>query len=283
MIYVREDNIMRMRKAVTALASGLLVAGLALSGCTASKSATASGPSTGGHLTKILKAKKIEIGVLASAEPYSYKSPSGGYQGFDIDIANALAKSLGAKADFIPVTDVSRIPALQADKVDVVIAAMAAKDSRAQQINLTRPYLLASTLIAVKKSSGLKSYSDLDGKKVAATQGSVGDNTLRTEFPKASPVDFTSFADSAQAVKSGKASAVISDSVTIGQLVAGDPSLEVLAGPPIDPAFVAMGIRKGDFEWLTYVNNFIMNYNISAAGQASYKKWIHQDMPTYLY
>ena len=256
---------------------------VALAGCTSNNSVNDGGNTTASsHLTKILKSKTIRIGVLTTAAPYSFKSPSGQYEGFDIDIANALATSLGAKADFVAVTDVSRIPAVQADRVDVVIAAMGIKDARAQQISFSTPYLMASTQIATRKDGKIKSYNDLDGTKVASTQGSQGSDALKTQFSKALPVEFASFADSAQAIKSKKVDSVISDNVTINALIQSDPSLELLAGPPINPGYTGMGVVTGDWVWLQYLNTFIRNYDISGPGHASYLKWIGQDMPASL-
>jgi polar amino acid transport system substrate-binding protein len=258
-----------------------------VAGCSGSTGSTSSGGSpqasiASSHLGKIIKAKKIRIGVQSDAAPYASRNAQGKYEGVDIDIATALATALNAVPDFVPVTDTSRIPSLQADKIDIIIAALGVNTTRAQQLTYTSPYLLGTTLFAVKKSSGIESYADLNGKSVAASQGSIGLVLLKSDFPKVKPLVLAGFADGAQALASGKAQALISDDVTIGQLVESDPSLKVIPGRPLQPSWVAMGVTTGDQIWLNYVNNFIRTYNISDAGQQSYQKWLHHAMPTNL-
>ncbi|HET7355783.1 MAG TPA: transporter substrate-binding domain-containing protein [Nocardioidaceae bacterium] len=258
---------------------------LATAGCTSS-SADAGGSGSQGpsesHLQKVLSSHKIRIGVQTEAAPWGVKESDGSYQGFDIDIANALGEALGAKVQFVPETNESRIPSIQADKVDVVIASFTATDERAQQVEFTIPYAAGGTLIAVPKDSPIHSYADLDGKSVSASRGSIGESILESEFPKAKPALFNSFADSVQALKSGKVDALIENNVIVPDLVRKDPNLRVLQGDVLNPSLMAFGIQQGDQIWYAYLNNFIRNYNVSGENEKASEKWLHQPMPDFL-
>lgn len=256
----------------------------ATAGCTSAGAQTSSGGSaaSNSHLTRILKSKTIKIAVQSEAAPWGVQQSDGHYEGFDIDIANALGKALGAKVEFTAATNESRIPLLQADKVDVVIASFTATNERAQQVAFTVPYAAGGTLIAVPANSSIHSYADLKGKTVSASRGSIGEAILTSHFPDATPSLFNSFADSVQALKSGKVDALIENNVIVPELVSKDPSLRILEGPVLEPSLMSMGIQQGDQVWMDYLNTFIRNYNVSGENDASSQKWLHQPMPDFL-
>jgi polar amino acid transport system substrate-binding protein len=164
----------------------------------------------------------------------------------------------------------------------VVIASFTATDTRAQQVGFTIPYASGGTLIAVAASSPIKSYSDLNGKSVSASRGSIGEAILKSQFPKVNPVLFNSFADSVQALKSNKVDALIENNVVTPELAATDSSIKVLAGPVLQPALMSLGVQQGDQVWMNYLNTFIRNYNINGENEAASQKWLHQAMPDFL-
>ena len=258
---------------------------LATAGCTSSTAASGGsggqGPSQS-HLQQVLSSHKIRIGVQTEAAPWGVKESDGSYQGFDIDIAKALGKALGAQVQFVPETNESRIPSILADKVDVVIASFTASDDRSQQVEFTIPYAAGGTLIAVPKDSPIHSYADLAGKSISASRGSIGEGILENEFPQAKPALYNSFADSVQALKSGKVDGLIENNVIVPDLVRKDSNLRVLDGPVLDPALMSFGIQQGDEVWQQYLDNFIRNYNVSGENEAASEKWLNQPMPDFL-
>lgn len=265
------------------LLAGVVAAlAVATAGCTSSNASAGSSPSSDSHLTQVLKSKTIKIAVQSEAAPWGVLKSDGSYEGFDIDIANALGESLGAKVKFVSATNESRIPLLQADKVDVVIASFTATDERAQQVGFTVPYAVGGTLIAVPADSPIKSYDDLAGKSVSASRGSIGEAILKSHFPQAKPALYNSFADSVQALKSHKVDALIENNVIVPDLVRKDHSLKILDGPVLEPSLMSMGIQQGDQVWMNYLNTFIRNYNVSGQNEASSQKWLHQPMPDFL-
>lgn len=270
------------KKLLVALASVLALG--AAAGCTSSSGAAKAGSATSGdsHLDRVLKSKEIKIAVQSEAAPWGVLQSSGKYEGFDIDIANALGKSLGAKVKFVSTTNESRIPLLQADKVDVVIASFTATDERAQSVAFTIPYAAGGTLVAVPANSSIKSYADLAGKSVSASRGSIGETILKAHFPKAKPALFNSFADSVQALKSHKVDALIENNVIVPELASKDPSIRVLKGDVLEPSLMSMGIQQGDQKWMNYLDTFIRNYNVSGENEAASQKWLHQPMPSFL-
>ena len=127
---------------------------------------------------KIAAAKKLTVGVKFDQPGFGLKDPaSGKVDGFDIAIAKEIGKALGLSEDQIEFTEAvsaNRIPFLQEDKVDLVIATMTINADRKKQIDFSRPYYLAGQSILVKKDdTAIKSVDDLNGKKVCSVQGST--------------------------------------------------------------------------------------------------------------
>jgi polar amino acid transport system substrate-binding protein len=267
-----------MRRGIRAAIAALVATtALVLAGCTSSGQA---GPTQNSTLTKVLNSKKLTIGVFADAPPYGVMNSSGEYQGFDIDKARALADSLGADVQFVSTINASRIPMLETGKADVIIAALTNLDERAQVVALTRPYASEGQLVVVPADSPIQGYDDLAGRTVAATRGSVPATILETEFPQAKPSLFEAVADSIQALRSGKVDALMESTAVVAEIRASQKdAVRVLDAPPLAPSFVSFGVKMGDQLWLNYLNNFILNYNISKAANESYNKWLGMDVP----
>lgn len=261
------------------LVSALTMA-LALAGCTSTSNSTQTSGAVDSHLTQILKSKTIKIAVLPDVPPWGSLNTSGAYEGIDIDVANALAKSLGAKIQYVNTTGANRIPLLQTDKVDLVAAAMSNTDQRAQLVEMTRPYAGDGILVVVPKGSNLNSYSQLDGMTAAVPRGSAEEQLMQTQFPKVKLTEFDNVADATQAFKTGKvqifptSAALANDLVkTTGQLLNSDVQ---------GLALVALAVKPGDQLWLNYLNNFIGNYVITSAADASYMKWLNSKVPDFI-
>jgi len=148
---------------------------------------------------------------------------------------------------------------------------------------MSEPYAASSTVFMVPAGSPVASYADLDGKSVATSRGSVGEQILKANFPNAKIAGFNTTAASIQALKSGKVDALIENNAIIGGLVKNEPSaFQVLKGDPIRPALFSIGAKQGDQTWLNYINNFIRNYTISGQNEASLQKWFGLDLPPVL-
>jgi polar amino acid transport system substrate-binding protein len=270
-----------MRKATSKLLVIPAIAlALTLAGCGTSPEASgkAGGGATTSHLDKILESGKIKIAVKADTVPWGQQQANGEYEGYDIDLAHALGEALGAEVELVTTTNETRIPLLQTDKVDVVIANFSATAERAQSIEFTEPYFMASISLDVPVDSPIKTYADLDGKKVSVSRGSTQEVALRKQFPNVEAVLFGSYADALQAIKSKKVDAVIQNTDIMEKLAQDDPNFRVLEGPKLNPVGLSMGVQRGDQAWLNFLNTFIENWNDGGDNQAATQKWVGMDM-----
>jgi polar amino acid transport system substrate-binding protein len=131
-------------------------------------------------LEEILCNGEIKIGVRSDYRLFS-ELKDGTYSGYEIDIADAIAKKLGVQAKFIPVTSSNQIRRLAAGEVDMILATMAHTTERDKVVHSIRPHYYASpTTIVGKKNTVVRDWSDLREKAICVPIG----NFSNIEFSK---------------------------------------------------------------------------------------------------
>jgi polar amino acid transport system substrate-binding protein len=254
---------------------------LLISGCS-SQSSTGPSQNSDSRLDKIIKAKKIRIATYADSPGWSVLNAKGEYEGFDPDISRKLAEALGVEIEFVTTDGVNRIPLLESDKVDVAISVFTPTNERAKSINFTIPYSAAGLVPMYPKDKPISSWDDLSGKKVSVSKGSTGDLALTKYYPESQIVRFDATADAFLALKTGKVDVFVEEDGIILDLLKKNPEFQSLPGQPFKSSYIAMGVKKGDQEWLNYLNQFIRNLNYSGEGAELYKNWFGVKAPKML-
>jgi polar amino acid transport system substrate-binding protein len=241
------------RRMLIAVVAGLLVGGWF------------TGPTfadTGGTLEEIKKRGTLRVAVAPTLPPWAMRAKDGGIIGFEIDVATRLAEEMGVKVEFVPSVWDGLIPGLLSGKSDIIISAMTMTPARNLTINFTDSYASAGMHIAASKklAAGFKSIEDFNKPSVtiAAMRGSTTVVAAQRLMPKATVRQFEDEALMVQEVINGRAHAFLAS--------APRPGFEVMANPdalflPIPDPFIrsaeAMGVRKGDPDFLNLLNNWI--------------------------
>lgn len=131
----------------------------------------------------IVKAGRIRVAIAVGTPLFSYYDAGGQLVGSDVETATRLAKDLGVKLEVVAVPNAARIPTLQADKVDIVVADLAITPERAKTIDFSPPYAASTLIVAAPKSVAVRGYADLAGKHVGVTRATVND-TLTSQGAK---------------------------------------------------------------------------------------------------
>jgi polar amino acid transport system substrate-binding protein len=166
--------------------------------------------STAGAVTpdEIVKRGSVRIGVLSGVPVYGTVDEKGNPAGYDIDVARVLAAQLGVKAELVPLTPPSRIPALQAGKIDFLVATLAATPERAKAVMFTQPYSAFQMVIVAPQGAGLNKMADLAAKRVGVNRGSSQESALlRAAIPGLQVVRYQDDATVLQAMLAGQVDA----------------------------------------------------------------------------
>lgn len=147
--------------------------------------------------------------------PFEMIDEKGKIIGFDIDIAQELAKAMKVKLEILPVQWDGIIPALQTKKVDAIIAGMSITKERAKVISFSIPYFKTGLgLLVNEKHKGMTTWKDLDvkGNKIGVMLGMASDLYAEKFFKNAEVMKFTNdSATMATAVASGRLDAAMHD------------------------------------------------------------------------
>jgi ABC-type amino acid transport substrate-binding protein len=234
------------------------------------------GGAEAGTLQDIKARGKLLAGVKTDFPPFGFVDEKGVNKGFDVDMAKAIAKELFGKEDaveFVAVTSGNRIAFLTTNKIDIILASMTITEERKKVIDYSIPYFMSGHLILVHKDSPITKYQDLAGKKIATTQGSTGDIVIGELVPTADRIKFQHNSESLQSLKDRRVDAFVQDDVLLIDLQKRNPELKIVGWPPFRPAPYGLGVRKGDKEWVDFVDATITKLKKSGEYQKLWDKW----------
>ena len=156
--------------------------------------------------------KVLRVGSSVDFAPFEFQDVDGKeYEGFDMDLIRAIGKEMGYKVEVQNISFDGLIPSLEADNIDAIITGMSITDERKEKVLFSQPYYQSGLTIVVKKdNTAIKSFKDLEGKKIAVQIGTTG-ATEAKKIANAQVKEFNSSADTFMELKAGGVDAVVND------------------------------------------------------------------------
>ncbi|MBL8521993.1 MAG: transporter substrate-binding domain-containing protein, partial [Betaproteobacteria bacterium] len=156
--------------------------------------------------------------VEGSYPPFSRLDPDGVVRGFDIDIGTALCARLKATCEWVQLPFDGMIPALQAGKIDAVIASMTITEARSKQVAFTVKYYQSPAQFLVKRGTRLEATPQgLAGQRIGVQRGTTHDRFATEVFAAATIVRYNKQDDVFLDLIAGRLTAVLADSVVAGE------------------------------------------------------------------
>ncbi len=214
-----------------------------------------------GKLEEVLARGELIVGTGSTNAPWHFMNDKGELVGFDIAISHILAKGLfddPNKVRFVDQSSDSRIPNLVAGKVDIVCQFLTVTAQRALQVDFTIPYYREGGSILLAQNSKFKDYDALRaaGKDVTVSilQNPFAEEFARKALPDARVDQYESADLLIQAVNSGRVDAGFIDASSLQWLMRQQPGQYRDAGFHWQPQSYACAVKKGDPEFLNWVN-----------------------------
>jgi len=229
-------------------------------------------------LEQITKRGELRVGFEAGYLPFEMADKKGRFIGFDIDMAKEMAKAMGVK--FVPVNTAwdGIIPALITKKFDIIISGMTVTQERNLKVNFADPYIIVGQTILLnpKHKGKVKSYKDLNNPKYTLTSklGTTGEQAIKRMIPRAKYKSFEVESEAALEVLNGKADATVYDLPFCATFMAqqGKGKLVFLDEPfTFEPAWA---VRKGDPDFMNWLNNFLRQVKNDGRYEKIYNRWI---------
>ncbi|BCS55122.1 ABC transporter substrate-binding protein [Geobacter sp. SVR] len=235
-------------------------------------------------LAEIKKKKVLVAGVKDSLPPFGYiDEKTRTIVGYDIDFVNAIAARLGARVELKPVTSASRMPQLQEGNIDIIAATMTKNPERAKQIDFSHTYFFTGQKFITKKGT-VKSLKDLEGKKIGTAKGSTSEQNVKKAIPSATVLSFDDYPQAFLALQQGKVQAVTTDEAILAGILSKAPNKEQFEIPSlqISDEPYGLGMRKGDKNFVDFVNKTILEMEKSGEAKKIFEKWFGPGTPFHL-
>ncbi|WP_312961529.1 transporter substrate-binding domain-containing protein [Stutzerimonas nitrititolerans] len=219
----------------------------------------------------------LRAGVRCDQPPYGYQDNNGDFAGVEVEMSRQVAEwALGSRdrVAFTCVTAENRVPQLLGRKVDVLIATLGVTPERERVIAFTQPYRWGASDVLVRKDSGIEKIADLEGKTLATLKGSVQAKWFEERMPGVKTLRLNSAADALQSFRQGRADAYTHDAATLVVVTGNDDSLR-LVEEPFQISDAAIGLRKGEDEWRTYLSAAVERMH----EEKRFRPWIEQYVP----
>jgi polar amino acid transport system substrate-binding protein len=227
-------------------------------------------------LADIRKNGRLRVGVSADSLLLASRNPlNGQIEGFDIDMAKAVAKAIFGdenKIELVVISAADRLPALEAKKVDLVVRNMTMTCDRWQRIAFSSEYYQSGLKILVKKDDKTTNLAELLGKRVCAPNGSTSLTAVQATTGVI-PVGAATHTGCLVLFQNGDVDAIAGDDTVLAGLVAQDPYAYVPPMQPLTSEPYGIGVNKDQKDLVRYVNRVMDTVKADGRWKASYDKW----------
>ncbi len=253
----------------------LLLLFLLVIGCKPSNEPPDSKGSIDGSLESVKQAGVIRWGAdVIGGVPYVFEDPKkpGSYIGFEVDIANGIARHLDVRQELVIGAWDNLILDLQKGSFDMVMNGIEATEERSKIVLFSEPYFMFAQQITVRKETqGINRLEDLKGKRVATLSGTASEDILRS-IPEIQVQINPEIIYSYQDLENGKVDAVFLDTPIAAEYGAKNPKLQNVGEPSNEGVYVII-FRQDQVALRDAINNVLKSMKESGELRAIYEKW----------
>jgi polar amino acid transport system substrate-binding protein len=239
----------------------------------ASAAGCAPAGSPGGALARIAARGELLWGAdEQGGEPYAYEDPArgGALVGFEVDLADALARALGVRPRMVQNDWPTLIPSLERGTFDVALNGIEVTPARAARVAFTRPYyLFGERLCARRGDARVRDLPSLRGLRVGTLANTLAWDLLREAGAVAVPYEGVDepFVD----LEHGRTDAVLLDDIIVARYLGRHPALGVV-GDVADGRY-AIAVRAGDDELRAALDRALSEMIASGAWRTTLARW----------
>ena len=262
-------NTLRRTAVRTLIAPLLAIPALALTPLTAHADA----------LDNVTNAGVLKVAVPEDYPPFGAVGGDMKPQGYDIDMAALLAKSLGVKLELVPVNSANRVPYLTTNKVDLVISSLGKTPDREKVMDFSAAYAPYFQGVFGPADVKVTGPTDLTGKTVGATRGALEEIALTQMAPNATIKRFEDNNATIQAFLSGQVQLIAAGNIVAATILAKNPPRRP------EPKFVIknspcfVGMNKNEPRLLAKVDATIAQAKKDGSLEAMSEKWFKAPLP----
>lgn len=231
--------------------------------------------------------KKVTIGLDDTFVPMGFKDEDGEIVGFDVDLAKAVFKEYGIKADFQPIDWSMKESELENGTIDLIWNGYTVTKSREKKVLFTDPYAQNEQVLVTKKDSGITNAEGMKGKILGAQEGSSGYEAFNNETKTLKDIvkdnDATLYASFNEAMidlENGRIDGLLIDKVYADYYLkqAGKLDAYNISSVGFKNENFAVGARKGDKELVDKINEAFKELQDKGKYAEISKKWFGEEL-----
>ena len=220
---------------------------------------------------------EIVVGTKFDQPGLGLKNPDGTMSGFDVDVAKYVAKELGYNEDQIEWKESpssQRETLIGNDQVKYIVATYSITDKRKEKVDFAGPYLITgqSLLVAAANTDITGPESLQDNKKLCSVTGSTPAQNVKDKYPGVQLQQYDTYSACVEALKNGAIDAVTTDEVILAGYAAQSPGTFKIVGEPFSEERLGIGLKKGDSELHTKINDALEEMESEGAWKAAFDK-----------
>ncbi|MBU8898109.1 ABC transporter substrate-binding protein/permease [Corallococcus sp. M34] len=233
----------------------------------------ACGHETGTGLERVRRAGVLRWGGDAQGgEPYVMEDPEqvGGVRGFEVELADALARELGVRAAFVQNDWSNLIPSLDRGSFDVALNGLEVTPARAGRVLFTRPYyVFQQRLMARLGDARITDLASLRGKRVGTLANSQAWDLLLRVGAQALPYEGVQepYID----LEEGRLDAVLLDDIIAERYGQTRPRLRVVGD--VGEGHYAIAVRPGEEDLRAALDAALTRLARSGELRAIFQRW----------
>ncbi|WP_312795097.1 substrate-binding periplasmic protein [Tianweitania sp.] len=225
------------------------------------------------------KPSHLRIGTSLTQMPWGFFDENQKPTGVDVALCGAIAEKIGATSEFISLDFKGLIPALQADRFDMVCAAMYITPEREQAIKMV-PYIQATQTVVTKQATQIEGVDGLCGHSVSVLQGSGSLKVLQEASAKCEAASkpavviqaFDTQPVAIRALENDSVEAFIATDSLISYYMTKNEGLKKIA-TGISPNLLGIGFQANNDDLAKLVSDAIASMQADGSYNAVLKTW----------
>lgn len=239
-------------------------------------------PAMAGTLDEIQKRGTLRVGMEPGYMPFELTNKKGEIIGFDADMAKRMAKAMDVELELVSTAWDGIIPALLTQKFDIIMSGMTLTQQRNLKINFADPYIVIGQTILIRKelAGEIDSYRDLNDPKytVASKLGTTGEQATKRMIRRAEYISYETEQEGILELVNGKIDAFVYDMPYNAAAIAQRGQGKMIhLDKPFTYEPIAWAVRKGDFDFINWLNNFLNQVKNDGTYDKIYQKWFQDD------
>jgi ABC-type amino acid transport substrate-binding protein len=250
----------------------LALASLVVAGCGSSDDETTGGGGGGGG-----GGEPLTVGSDIPYPPFE-QGKAGNYTGFDIELVEAIGEKIGRTPEFQDTSFETIFRDVAQGKFEAVASAATITEEREKAVDFSNPYYLSEQAVLVKEGSDIQSLEDLEGRTVAAQQGTTGLELAKEKLGGSEIRPFPEGPDAVNALKSGTVEGVIIDAPVAQNAVEKSGGVEIAEKVPTEETY-GIAVAQGETELLEEINKGLKEVFDDGTYKKIYEKWFKLEPP----